>query len=86
MDMVYTTRLFCLVRNFRRLFIYLFIYLLFHLFIHGKKSSGITNSNTMTSILKPKNPNPNIIITYNMLLKKLVSTNAVFKNFYREGV
>ena len=51
-----------------------------------KNSSGITNSNTMTSILKPKNPNPNIIITYNMLLKKLVSTNAVFKNFYREGV
>ena len=51
-----------------------------------KNSSGITNSNTMISILKPKNPNPNIIITYNMLLKKLISTNAVFKNFYREGV
>ena len=27
----------------------------------------------MTSILKPKNPNPNIIITYNMLLKKLIN-------------
>ena len=84
MDMVYTTRLFCL-SNFRRLFIYLFIYFFIYLYM-VKNSSGITNSNTMTSILKPKNPNPNIIITYNMLLKKLISTNAVFKNFYREGV
>ena len=24
----------------------------------------------MTNILKPKNPNPNIILTYNMLFKK----------------
>ena len=44
----------------------------------------------MTNILKPKNPNPNNILTYNMLFKKekknLISINAVFKNFYREGV
>ena len=54
-----------------------------------KNSSGTINSNTMTNILKPKNPNPNIILTYNMLIKKkknLISMNAVFKNFYREGV
>ena len=30
-----------------------------------KNSSGTINSNTMTSFLNPKNPNPNIISTYN---------------------
>ena len=41
----------------------------------------------MTNILKPKNPNPNIILTYNMLFKKnLISMNAVFKKYWREGV
>ena len=41
----------------------------------------------MTNILKTKNPSPNFILTYNMQKKKnLISMNAVFKNFYREGV
>ena len=47
------------------------------------------NSNTMTNVLKPKkNPNPSIISTYNnMPLKEnLISTNAVFKHYDREGV
>ena len=35
-----------------------------------KNSSGTINSNTVTNILKPKNPNPNIILTYNMICKK----------------
>ena len=37
----------------------------------------------MTNILKPKNPNPNIILTYNnmSLKKKLISINALFKNY-----
>ena len=43
----------------------------------------------MTNILKPKNPNPNIILTYNMLFKKkkknLISMNAVFKNFIEKA-
>ena len=56
--------------------------LFIHLFIHGKNSSGTINSNTMTNILKPKNPNPNIVLTY----KDLISMNAVFKNYDREGV
>ena len=44
-----------------------------------KNSSGAINSNTMTKILKPKNPNPNIILTYNnMPLKNLTSMNARF--------
>ena len=36
----------------------------------------------MTNILKPKNPNPNIVSSY----KDLISMNAVFKNYDREGV
>ena len=33
----------------------------------------------MTNILKPKNPNPGIILTYNhMPLKNLISLNAEF--------
>ena len=36
----------------------------------------------MTNILKPKNPNLNIVLTY----KDLISKNAVVKNYYREGV
>ena len=34
----------------------------------------------MTNILKPRNLSPNIILTYNMVLKKnVISMNAVFK-------
>ena len=33
----------------------------------------------MTNILKPKNPNPNIVSTYSMLFKNLIPMNAVFK-------
>ena len=44
----------------------------------------------MTNILKPKNPNPNIILTYNMLFKKKKKTwfpwMLCLKIFYREGV
>ena len=42
----------------------------------------------MTSILKPKNPNPNIILTYkNMPLTKLDFHECrVFKNYDRKGV
>ena len=41
----------------------------------------------MTSILKPKNPNPNNTLTYNnMTLKKLISMNAVFLNIIIEKV
>ena len=40
----------------------------------------------LTNILKPKNPNPNIMLTYNnMPHKNLISMNAVFKNYDREG-
>ena len=39
----------------------------------------------MTSILKPKNPNPSNTLTYNnMPLKKLISMNAVFLNIMIE--
>ena len=39
----------------------------------------------MTNIRKPKNPNPNIIITYNhMPLKNLIPLNAVFLNIMKE--
>ena len=39
----------------------------------------------MTSLLKPKNPNPNNTLTYNnMTLKKLISMNAVFLNIMIE--
>ena len=39
----------------------------------------------MTSLLKPKNPNPNNTLTYNnMPLKKLISMNAVFLNIMIE--
>ena len=49
-----------------------------------KNSSGTINSNTMTKILKPTNPNPNIILTYNhMPLKNLIFMNAEKE---REGV
>ena len=41
----------------------------------------------MTNILKPENPNPNIISTYNNVpLKNLISVNALFKNYDTEGV
>ena len=41
----------------------------------------------MTNIVKPKNPNPNIILTYNnMPLKNLIAMNAKFINYDREGV
>ena len=38
----------------------------------------------MTNILKPKNPNPNIILIYNNM--PLIPMKAVFKNYDREGV
>ena len=49
-----------------------FVPLIFSRYLYTvKNSSGTINSNTMTNILKPKNPNPNIILTYNnMPLKK----------------
>ena len=41
----------------------------------------------MTNILKPKNPNPNIVFTCNNMPKKnLISMNAVFKSYDGEGV
>ena len=41
----------------------------------------------MTNILKPENPNPNIILTYNNIThKKPDFMNAVFKSYEREGV
>ena len=39
----------------------------------------------MTNIWKPKNPNPNIILTYNhMPLKNLISLNAMFLKIMKE--
>ena len=39
----------------------------------------------MTNILKPKNPNPNITLTYNhMPLKNLISLNAMFLKIMKE--
>ena len=50
-----------------------------------KNSSGTINSNTMTKILKAKNPNPNIILTYNHVsLKNLIFMNAVFLKIIKE--
>ena len=41
----------------------------------------------MTNILKPKNPNPGIILTYNhMPLKNLISLNAEFLKIMKEKV
>ena len=71
----------------KKWFIYLFIYSFIYLY-PVKNSSGKINSNTMTNILKPRNLSPNIILTYNMLLKKTwfpwmpclkISTEKAFK-------
>ena len=65
------------------------IFIINHYLYTVKNSSGAINSNTMTNILKPKNPNPNIILTYNNvpLLEKPDSHECrVFKNYDREGV
>ena len=35
---------------------------------------------------EPKKPNPNIILTYNVPLKNLISMNAMFKNCDRKDV
>ena len=59
--------------------------------MHGKKIHyiGTINSSRMTNIVIPKNPNPYILLVYNNMLVSgnlMVSINAVFKNYDREGI